>query len=80
MPTTYPRTQITRTPQVQHIIDVGSRHLPGRSPGEVLVALAAQRVRELEATSDPLDGLIVLPAAGRRVTRRMVEDALADED
>ncbi len=82
MPTVYPRTQITRNPRVQRIVKTGEARFPGRSPGEILVELAAERAEEIERAAvqrDPLAGLVTIKAAGRRVTRQMVEDAL-DED
>lgn len=82
MPTTYPRTQITRGPRVQRILKIGETRFPGRSPGEILVELAAERAAEIERSQvgpDPLAGLVTIAAAGHVVTRQMVEDAL-DED
>lgn len=84
MPTTYPRTQITRGPRVQRILDIGARHLPDASPGDILVTLAEERAREIEAaerSDDPLAGLVIFGSGGRnhQITRQMIEDAL-DED
>jgi hypothetical protein len=84
MPTAHPRTQITRGPRVQRIVSIGATRFPGRTPGEILVELAAERAAEIERSADldydPLDGLVTISArGGHRVTRQMVEDAL-DED
>ncbi len=84
MPTTHPRTQITRGPRVQRILAIGARRMPGASPGDILVTLAEERAREIEEaerSDDLLAGLIVFGSGGRdhAITRQMVEDAL-DED
>ena len=82
MPTTYPRISVTGDPHVQRLIEVGRSRYPGRSPGAVLVGLAAERVAQIERAEpapDPLAGLVVLSGGGR-VTRQMVEDALNDLD
>jgi len=82
MPTTYPRSQITRVPRVQRIVQIGESRWPGRSPGDILVNLAEERAEQIaqgDGPTDPLAGLVVWSTGGRRVTSQMVEDAL-DED
>ncbi|MDR0483155.1 MAG: hypothetical protein LBH13_08415 [Cellulomonadaceae bacterium] len=42
MPTTYPRVQVTRTPEVDRILCEGNRRWPGRPAGATLIALASE--------------------------------------
>ncbi|QAY69619.1 hypothetical protein [Xylanimonas protaetiae] len=82
MPTVHPRTQITRGPRVERIVSIGATRFPDRSPGEILVELAAERAAEIERADldyDPLGRLVTITARGHHVTRQMVEDALAED-
>jgi hypothetical protein len=80
MPTSHPRTLITRTPQVERIIAAGRRRWPGKSAAAILVGLAEERAAELQdGEADPMSLLMVFPATGHTITNDMVEAALADE-
>lgn len=80
MPTTHERIQVTRDQRVEKILSLGARRFPDQRPGRVLVGLANERADQIAREADyPLDTIPVFHAAGRRVTREMVADALDDE-
>ena len=79
MATTYPRTIITRTPDVERIVDVGRGRWPGMSPGAILVELAKERSVQLaDPDADPMAQLLVFPGSGNPITNEMVAEALAN--
>ena len=76
VPTIHERIQVTRDSRVDHIIAVGERRFPGKRPGRILTALAAERVADLEAEADPFAGFPTLLSPGGALTSEMVADAL----
>ncbi|MCL2594702.1 MAG: hypothetical protein FWD83_04190 [Promicromonosporaceae bacterium] len=83
MPTTLPRSAVTHTPRIQHALAVAAARWPEAAgkPGVLLANLAvegAQRIeRELAPASVP--PLRLVSTGGRKITREMVEEALANE-
>jgi len=81
MPTAYPRFQTSRTPQVEKIIEFGRQRWPNAAPGRILVALASERVAELQTVDAPQsrNGILLMPSSGRVLTSQMVLDAQDDD-
>ena len=76
MPTTYPRTQVTKTPRVERILQQGRQQWPDQPDSAILVALAEKGA----ALPRRSDGLLMLPSTpGRVVTNEMVTEWLADD-
>jgi len=76
VPTTYPRAQVTLTPDVQRVIDYGQTRWPNKPPGAVLVALAKEAM-PAEPRSRMLKMLPKVP--GHVVTFVDVQSALYDD-
>ena len=74
MPTLYPRTMVTRTPEVERVIAQGRSLWPGVSDGMVLVRLA-QRALEAPRRS----ALMPMIRGGRPITTEEVGQILADD-
>jgi len=78
--TTYPRAQITLTPEVQSLIEIGRRRWPNKAPGAVLVALAQEGIAKPKPRRSA--GLFIMPPlpGGKKVTNADIENALDQMD
>jgi hypothetical protein len=78
MPTTATRTQVTHTPAVQRAIDEGARHWPeiADKPATILARLATLGADRL-VNADEEPPLLMVPAAGRRISLGAIEEELA---
>ena len=73
IPTAHQRAQVTLTPRVRRIVDLGRERWPTKTPGAILVA-SAERATGAAPRSTAL--VMLSPVPGRTVTSQMVEDAL----